>query len=47
VWVATGHGANGLLLGPYSALLVAARMAPQADERCPTLPAEFDPSRFI
>jgi D-amino-acid dehydrogenase len=47
VWVATGHGANGLLLGPYSALLVAARIAAQADERCPTIPAEFDPSRFI
>jgi D-amino-acid dehydrogenase len=27
VWVATGHGANGLLLGPYTAALLAAALA--------------------
>jgi D-amino-acid dehydrogenase len=27
VWVATGHGANGLLLGPYTAALLAAQLA--------------------
>ena len=27
VWVATGHGANGLLLGPYTAALLAAELA--------------------
>ena len=27
VWVATGHGANGLLLGPYTAALLAAAIA--------------------
>ncbi|MGA2307791.1 MAG: FAD-dependent oxidoreductase [Acidimicrobiales bacterium] len=27
VWAATGHGANGLLLGPYTAALLAAQLA--------------------
>ena len=27
VWAATGHGANGLLLGPYTAALLAAELA--------------------
>jgi D-amino-acid dehydrogenase len=27
VWVATGHGANGLLLGPYTAALLAAQLS--------------------
>ena len=27
VWVATGHGANGLLLGPYTAALLAGELA--------------------
>ncbi len=47
VWVATGHGANGLLQGPYSARVLAHAMAAvslPADE--PLLPDAFDPARF-
>jgi D-amino-acid dehydrogenase len=47
-WVATGHGANGLLQGPYSARLLAhamAGLALPADE--PPLPPSFDPGRFV
>ncbi|MGA2473931.1 MAG: FAD-dependent oxidoreductase [Acidimicrobiales bacterium] len=47
VWVATGHGANGLLQGPYSARVLAHAMAGvslPADE--PPLPDAFDPARF-
>ena len=47
-WVATGHGANGLLQGPYSAHLLAHTVAgatPPPEE--PPLPALFDPARFI
>jgi D-amino-acid dehydrogenase len=46
-WVATGHGANGLLQGPYSARVLAHAMAGvplPADE--PPLPEAFDPARF-
>jgi len=46
-WVATGHGANGLLQGPYSARVLAHVMAGvdlPADE--PPLPDAFDPARF-
>ncbi len=46
-FVATGHGANGLLQGPYSSRLLACAMtgaAPGADE--PPLPRGFDPARF-
>ena len=46
-WVATGHGANGLLQGPYSARALAHTMtdgAPDSDEA--PLPASFDPARF-
>ena len=46
-WVATGHGANGLLQGPYSARLLAhavAGVAPPPDEA--RLPGHFDPARF-
>ena len=39
-WVATGHGANGLLQGPYSARALAHTMAgsisPPTRRRCPT-----------
>ncbi len=45
VFVATGHGANGLLLGPVSGALV----ADQVLNRKPTLdvdPAPFSPARF-
>ena len=47
VWVATGHGANGLLQGPYSARALAhamAGVAQPADEA--PLPGSFDPGRF-
>jgi D-amino-acid dehydrogenase len=47
LWVATGHGANGLLQGPYSARVLAHTMAgvpPPADEA--PLPDSFDPARF-
>ncbi len=46
-WVATGHGANGLLQGPYSARALARTMThgtPASDEV--PLPASFDPARF-
>ncbi len=46
-FVATGHGANGLLQGPYSSRLLAGAItgtAPGMDE--PPLPSGFDPARF-
>ena len=46
-WVATGHGANGLLQGPYSARVLAHAMTGTvlgADEA--PLPDELDPARF-
>ncbi len=46
-WVATGHGPNGLLQGPYSARLLARRIAgydtPAGEV---PLPEAFDPARF-
>ena len=47
VWVATGHGANGLLQGPYSARVLAHTIAGVAlpPEEVP-LPDAFDPARF-
>ncbi len=46
-WVATGHGANGLLQGPYSARVLAHAMAgvplPSGE---PPLPGSFEPGRF-
>ena len=47
VWVATGHGANGLLQGPYSARVLAHDMAamPLPADEVP-LPVAFDPARF-
>ena len=44
VWVATGHGANGLLLGPYSAKLLAQQMLDEPTEI--PIAVELDPSRF-
>ena len=46
-WVATGHGANGLLQGPYSARVLAHAMAgvTQPADEAP-LPDSFDPGRF-
>jgi len=47
VWVATGHGANGLLLGPYTAALLAAQIAGgPGGTPPPTVPPELDPARF-
>ena len=47
VWVATGHGANGLLQGPYSARVLAHTMAgvPLPADEVP-LPLGFSPARF-
>ena len=48
VWVATGHGANGLLLGPYTAALLAAEIAGgSAGTAPPTVAKELDPGRFF
>ena len=46
-WVAPGHGADGLLQGPFSARVLAHTMSGVAlpDEEAP-LPASFDPGRF-
>jgi len=44
VWVATGHGANGLLLGPYTASLLAKTMLGDVVEG--EIPEELDPARF-
>ena len=44
-WVATGHGANGLLLGPYSAKLLAEHILEEPGRR--GLPEELDPARFV
>lgn len=51
VWAATGHGANGLLLGPYTAALLAAEIAPEPEGETdetplPKVPEELDPGRF-
>jgi D-amino-acid dehydrogenase len=47
VWTATGHGANGLLLGPYTAALLAAHIAGGTRETpLSTVPKELDPGRF-
>jgi D-amino-acid dehydrogenase len=43
-WVATGHGANGLLLGPYSAKLLAQQMLDEPLDI--PIAGELDPSRF-
>ena len=40
--VCTGHGANGLLLGPYSGALVADAVTGGAPEAL----APYDPGRF-
>jgi D-amino-acid dehydrogenase len=45
VFVVTGHGASGLLLGPYSARLVAERITGQGGGGQP-IPAGVDPARF-
>jgi D-amino-acid dehydrogenase len=46
-WVATGHGPNGLLQGPYSARvlahLIAGRDTPAGEA---PLPDSFEPARF-
>jgi glycine/D-amino acid oxidase-like deaminating enzyme len=46
-WVATGHGANGLLQGPYSARALAGLMTGAGGEGDEVpLPTTFDPARF-
>jgi D-amino-acid dehydrogenase len=46
-WVVTGHGASGLLLGPYSSRLVADEITGVARVGGgPGIPPEFDPARF-
>ncbi len=45
VWVATGHGANGLLLGPYSAKLLAGHILEEPGRT--GIPDELAPSRFL
>jgi D-amino-acid dehydrogenase len=46
-WVATGHGANGLLQGPYSARVLAHSLAgvDLPSDEVP-LPVSFEPARF-
>jgi D-amino-acid dehydrogenase len=45
VWVATGHGANGLLLGPYSSKILAEHIL---REPAPAvIPDELAPARFV
>jgi D-amino-acid dehydrogenase len=47
VWVATGHGANGLLQGPYGAWVLAHRLLThELATGEPGLPAACDPDRF-
>jgi D-amino-acid dehydrogenase len=48
VWVSSGHGANGLLLGPYTSKLLALRMVGDAGvgRADASIPEELDPSRF-
>jgi D-amino-acid dehydrogenase len=47
VWVATGHGPNGLLQGPYSARALAHLMAGKEGPGGEVpLPQSFDPARF-
>jgi D-amino-acid dehydrogenase len=43
-WVASGHGANGLLLGPYTASLLADRIV--GEDLRVGIPREIDPARF-
>jgi D-amino-acid dehydrogenase len=45
-WVATGHGANGLLQGPYSGRVLASQIAGLEGADEVPLPAAFDPRRF-
>jgi D-amino-acid dehydrogenase len=46
VWVSSGHGANGLLLGPYTSKLLALRMTGGDGPDEAGIPVELDPSRF-
>jgi D-amino-acid dehydrogenase len=45
-WVATGHGANGLLQGPYSGRVLASTIAGHDGADEVLVPAAFDPRRF-
>jgi D-amino-acid dehydrogenase len=50
VWVSSGHGANGLLLGPYTSKLLALRMMEESGAGDgaggAAIPEELDPARF-
>lgn len=43
LYVATGHGSEGVILGAGTAQLIAAQLA---GERPPFAPAPYDPMRF-
>ena len=45
-WVATGHGASGLLLGPYTAKLLADQIAGTADRTMSAFWSTLSPARF-
>jgi D-amino-acid dehydrogenase len=45
-WVVTGHGASGLLLGPYSSHLLAQRIMGRSAPGDDRLPPEVSPARF-
>ncbi len=45
-WVATGHGASGLLLGPYTAKLLAEQIAGTADRTMSAFWSTLSPARF-
>ncbi len=46
VWVATGHGASGLLLGPYTAKLLAEEITGTADRTTSAFWSTLSPARF-
>jgi D-amino-acid dehydrogenase len=46
VWVATGHGASGLLHGPYTAKLLAEEITESADRTMSALWPTLGPARF-
>jgi D-amino-acid dehydrogenase len=46
VWVATGHGASGLLLGPYTSKVLADRITGAGTEDAPAYWSALNPGRF-
>jgi D-amino-acid dehydrogenase len=45
-WVATGHGASGLLLGPYTSMLLAEQILGRPSAAAPPYWSALSPSRF-